>query len=274
MIDAQTFGAELAGIVKSATAPLIARIDALEKQLTAVSDRPAGLTAEQLADQLKAVEDRAKSHADAAMQKAAESKSDDEPEVLTVEDIKALIADGVEAAVSALPPAEKGADGRDGADGKDGSRGEKGESGADGVGLAGALIDRDGNLVITLTNGEAKSLGVVVGKDGQPGADGKNGADGLGFEDLEFVTDEHGRAVAKFQRGNVVKSVKLPCIIDRGPYRAGDAYEKGDAVSYGGSLWIAQTATGEKPESGDGWRLAAKKGRDGKDGVVKHTGGK
>lgn len=31
MIDAQAFGAELAAIVKAATAPLIARIDALEK---------------------------------------------------------------------------------------------------------------------------------------------------------------------------------------------------------------------------------------------------
>lgn len=37
MIDAKAFGAELAGIVKAATAPLMARIDALEK---ALADRP------------------------------------------------------------------------------------------------------------------------------------------------------------------------------------------------------------------------------------------
>ena len=37
MIDAKAFGAELAGIVKAATAPLQARIDALEK---ALADRP------------------------------------------------------------------------------------------------------------------------------------------------------------------------------------------------------------------------------------------
>ena len=69
---------------------------------------------------------------------------------------------------------------------KDGDPGDKGEPGKDGVGLAGALIDRDGNLVVTLANGEAKNLGQVVGKDGDPG---KDGTDGIGFESLEVSFD-------------------------------------------------------------------------------------
>jgi len=36
----------------------------------------------------------------------------------------------------------------------------------DGVGVAGAIIDRDGNLVLTTTDGAQKDLGKVVGKDG------------------------------------------------------------------------------------------------------------
>jgi hypothetical protein len=80
-------------------------------------------------------------------------------------DIDAMIA----RAVSALPPPR---DGTPGADGKDG---------ADGAGIADLLIDRDGCLVCTMTDGRMKSLGIVIGKDGMdgaPGADGRDGADG------------------------------------------------------------------------------------------------
>src|SRR5690606_11983325 len=86
----------------------------------------------------------------------------------------------------------------------------------DGIGLAGALIDRDGNLVVTLTNGEAKALGPVVGKDADPAAPGR---DGLGFEDLEFKTKD-GRLYAVFRRGDLVKEARLPGISYRGGWKA------------------------------------------------------
>ena len=47
------------------------------------------------------------------------------------------------------------------------------------------------------------------------------------------------------------------------------AYATGDAITWGGSLWIALRDNTEKPESGDAWQLAVKKGRDGRDGVIK-----
>src|SRR5690606_8088837 len=37
------------------------------------------------------------------------------------------------------------------------------EPGAPGVGLAGAVLDRNGSLIITLSDGSAKDLGCVVG---------------------------------------------------------------------------------------------------------------
>lgn len=151
--------------------------------------------------------------------------------------------------------------------GEAGPPGKDGDKGADGIGLAGALIDRDGQLVVTLTNGEAKQLGPVVGKNGDPG---KDGADGLGFDDLELITDEAGRAVAKFQRGEVVKSIVLPGFVDRGAFKAGTEYLRGDAVTFGGCLWIAQKDAPEgKPAEGECWRLAVRKGRDGRDTEAK-----
>lgn len=196
MIDAKAFGEELAGIVKAATAPLLARIEVLER---ALAERP-------------------------------------EP-----------------------------AAGKDGRDGKDGAPGARGEPGRDGLDVKDLFRADGGHLVAVMSDGSTKDLGVFVGKDGEPGrdgADGKDGSDGLGFEDMSFEFDEHGRVIAKFQRGDMVKSVRLPGIVDRGPYKSGESYEKGDAVSYGGSLWIAQEPTGDKPDGGKGWRLAVKKGRD------------
>jgi hypothetical protein len=52
-------------------------------------------------------------------------------------------------------------------------------------------------------------------------------------------------------------------VIDRGVWREGQ-YKAGDAVTWAGSLWIAQKDTDAKPDSGDGWRLSVKRGRDGK----------
>lgn len=164
-----------------------------------------------------------------------------------IPDISALVVDAVTEAVKALPPAERG---------------------KDGVGLAGALIDREGSLVVTLTNGEAKTLGPVVGKD----ATGKDGADGLGFDDMEMDYDGERTFTFKFQKGERVVERKFvaPVMLDRGVYRPG-TFEKGDSVTYGGSIWIAQKETNAKPGQDDSWRLAVKKGRDGSDGTVKAT---
>ena len=154
---------------------------------------------------------------------------------VTVADVEPIIASAIERAVAALPVAK------------------------DGVGLAGAMIDRTGGLVVTLSDGKLCELGRVEGKNGEPG---------LGFDDMSIEQTGERQATLKFVRGEQVKTFDLtvPAVIDRGVFKEGQAYTLGDAVTFGGSLWIAQKDTGDKPDGPDtGWRLAVKKGRDGRD---------
>ena len=99
------------------------------------------------------------------------------------------------------------------------------------------------------------------------GRDGKDGADGLGFDDIDITHDgERGFKIAVV-RGERRKefTFHLPVVIERGVYKSGQDYTRGDAVTFDGSYWIAQkdTPTGKPGQSPD-WRLAVKKGRDGK----------
>lgn len=129
--------------------------------------------------------------------------------------------------------------------------------GKDGVGLAGASISRDGELVVTLSSGEQKSLGPVVGRDGKDGAD---------FSEFEFDYDGERTITIKGRGGEITKRVPVP--LDRGYWREGMACEKGDVVTESGTAWIALRETKGKPalENKEDWRIFARKGRDGKDG--------
>lgn len=77
----------------------------------------------------------------------------------------------------------------------------------------------------------------------------------------------------------LIKEFVLPIVIDRGVYRPEQKYAKGDGVTFGGSFWIAQVdeptekpgipAPGTPTGATGEWRLAVKKGRDGKDAGAK-----
>ena len=94
--------------------------------------------------------------------------------------------------------------------------------------------------------------------------------DGFGFDDLSAqLADDERTLLLRFSRGDEVKEfpVTMPVVLDRGVFREGTAYTRGDACTFGGSLWIAQGDTSAKPDAlASGWRLAVKRGRDGKDG--------
>lgn len=187
-------------------------------------------------------------------------------ELIDSDDIKSLVELRVKEEIARLPVAKDGAPGRDGIDGKDGAPGdkgdrgdqgppgEKGETGADGVGIAGAMIDRNGDLIVTTTKGQPINLGKVVGRDG---------AD---FTDVTIDYDGERTITIKGRGGEITK--RLPIPMDRGYWRQNMACEKGDIVTDSGNAWIALRATKQKPglDAPEDWRLFARKGRDGRDG--------
>lgn len=136
------------------------------------------------------------------------------------------------------------------------------QAGADGIGLAGALIDRTGALVITTTKGEAVNLGQVVGNDG------KDGRDGLSFDSAAGHYDAERGYVLALAAGDRKAEFVLPYMVHRGFWREGMGTKEGQSVTHDGALWIAKRANASKPclENADDWYLAARKGRDGKDG--------
>lgn len=163
--------------------------------------------------------------------------------VLGSDEIKCLVNLEAEAYLSENPP-------------------ERGEKGQDGAGIADLLIDREGNLVATMTDGRMKNLGPVVGKDGKPGENGKDGAD---FSDVEIDYDGERTIRIKGRGGEIVKRIPLP--LDKGYWSEGQ-YEKGDIVTHDGIAWIALRDTKAAPTVANkqDWRILARKGRDGRDG--------
>lgn len=210
--------------IDAATAPLLARIEALEGRLKAVADKPDGLTQETLT---------------------------------------ALVAEAVDVAVKALPVA------------KDGKDGAKGEPGRDGLDVKDLFRGEGGKLIAVMSDGQTKDLGEFVGKDGNDGADGKDGADGLGFDYLSVAYDGERRFELIFTKGYDERSFAfdLPMMLDRGLFTDGKDYRQGDSVTYGGCVWLAQKdAPTGKPGLSEDWRLAVKKGRDGKPGAAGKDG--
>lgn len=207
-------------------------------------------------------------------------------------------------------PGDRGERGERGADGAIGARGEQGDKGADGlhgkdgIGVMDAMIDREGNLILTLSNGQTKAVGAVVGKDGangtdgQPGRDvdplfvqdflskelakwprpkdgldGKDGAPGLSPDDFDWDFNPETRElrIALSRSGSVLAErtkVLDGMRIHRGVYEAGRTYEKGDSVSWDGSEWTAMAQTKERPGNGSTpWKLTVKHGEKGPRGA-------
>lgn len=190
---------------------------------------------------------------------------------VTTDDVAPLIAAEVAKAVAAIPVPTNGKDGAE---------------------IADALIDRSGNLVITLSDGRMKELGRVVGENGAdvdtesvltviketvaaevakiPAP--RDGVDGVSWSDIAFeqAGERSIRCYAEKDGRRVERLIAFDVPIYRGFYEAGREYAKGDMVTFAGCLWHCnESATTDKPAETPGcktWTLAARKGRDGKDG--------
>jgi len=128
---------------------------------------------------------------------------------------------------------------------------------------------------------EVRALARQPGPQGPPGPAGKNAADVQLFKDYidqavasqiagifskATVTSPDDGRTFHVKLAGITHTITTALPIDRGVWRDG-AYKGGDAVSHGGSIWIAQQDTGTRPDMPDShWRLSVKRGRDGKDG--------
>lgn len=191
----------------------------------------------------------------------------------TNDDIKALIDEALSAIE--LPKGEKGETGERGIDGKDGRDGIDGLNGKDGISPTADEVAKamEGYFAKWALDFERKADGVLskaVDKLRQP-EDGKPGRDAIELKDFEISLADDGRTVNMvLKRGEdlIERSVKIPSILDRGVFRDGQEYEKGDGVTYGGCFWIAQKDMPEgKPGANEDWRMAVKRGRDGRESV-------
>jgi hypothetical protein len=284
MFDPEKFGEAMGEAIRAAVAPLTRRIGDLEAQLAKAVDVPAEVERAVAAavaalpvprdgkDAVPIDKDAVVKEVLAQIPTPSNGKDGADGKSLSVDDVRPLLDDAVKAmqasaqtmlhdAIKAIPTPKDGAAGKDGANGKDG---EPGERGADGLGLAGAMIDRDGSLQITMTNGEVKSLGKVVGKDGA------DGVDGVSFEtfEMEYLPESHEISVKAAVIGRT-KELRYPAggIRPAGYWREGTRAKSGEAWVNDGSLWIAVKDCQSKPGLNDeAWIIAARKGKDGERG--------
>lgn len=248
--------AEAVGEARAAdTAQVRAWMDGVEERLAALPTPLDGKDADPEAT--RQMVEEAVTAAVSALPSAEPGKS------VTVDDVAPMLAELVDKAVRAIPVPK---------DGKDG------------VGIKELLIDRVGDLVATMTDGDVRRIGQVVGKDADMPALEKmaremiealpkprDGLDGIGFDDMAASYDGERTVTLRFEKGDRAKefAFNMPIVLDRGVFKEGAEYKAGDGVTWGRHFWIAQRDTADKPEPGSGWRLAVKSGRDGKDGVLK-----
>lgn len=302
MIDPVEFGKAMGAIVREATAPLIERIGSLEKALAerpdleAIAKQAAALIPmpkdgepgqdadmealkAHLGELVKAIpapadgqsvtiDDVAPMIRDEVAKAVAEVPPAKDGESVTVDDVRPILAELVSKAVSDLPQPQPGKDAdmdalRAYVDGLVKSLDlPKGPSVDE---VAATFERRFSDLTLSWERQARDTLEKAADRMPKP----QDGRDALPLESFDLALGEDGRTVTvKMQAGETVieKSVKIASVMDRGVYSSEGSYEKGDGTTYGGCYWIAQKdAPAGAPGASADWRMAVKKGRDGKD---------
>ena len=116
-----------------------------------------------------------------------------------------------------------------------------GENGQNGVGIASTEINRSGELLITLTNGRTFNLGKITGEDGRNGADGK---DAPTITSMSY--NKNGELIIKMSDGTEINAGKpgnsaYDTDIKK-PVVTISGYQKSRTVDYGTSITFHSTA--------------------------------
>ncbi len=107
---------------------------------------------------------------------------------------------------------------------------------------------------------EVRALARMPGPTGEKG---EKGEPGLGFDDLTY----DGERRFTYKRFDDERVFVVPFMIYRGLWSRDQAYERGDCITSDGGIWHAETNTIagiDRPGISKAWKLAVKRGRDGK----------
>lgn len=93
--------------------------------------------------------------------------------------------------------------------------------------------------------------------------------DGVGTIDINYDGERQIKLTLSKSSGAVIeKEINMPILIERGVFRENETYSMNDGVTYGGSYWIAKKDNpAGRPGASDDFRLAVKRGRDGRESV-------
>lgn len=166
---------------------------------------------------------------------------------------------------------EKGADGQNGIDGQAGADGQNGIDGRDALQLdilpeivatksypRGTYAQHDGG-VFKASRTTDPIAGIEPHRAGWDVV--LRGVSGVEVEQLNDST----LAIKTKMTGGTdhVAKFSIPVMVYKGVWTSGE-YQKGETVTWGGSVWHCNEATDTKPGEGGAWTLAVKRGRDGK----------
>lgn len=212
-------------------------------------------------------------------------------ESVSVDDVRPIVDELVKAAVSEIPAPKDGKDGADGEAGKSVSVDdvlpfidqkieervakielpEKGKDGDDGRDAAAI------NILPEIDFNKSYPRGTYASHNGGMWCSHSKTVNERGWDcivngiadiDIKLDSDRQVSVVHTDSRGvKTEKTFSIPSMVYRGVWRDGDSYEKGDTVTWAGSLWHCDENTKEKPgtvKDSKSWTLAAKKGRDAK----------
>jgi len=180
-----------------------------------------------------------------------------------------------------------GADGRDGVNGKDGRDGTDGRDGRDGRDGIDGRDASDLDVLPAIDFSKVYGRGTLASHKGGlwrafTNTDGEHGWACIvdGVDGIAIEAEERGFVISITRSTSAVQTFRCapPALIYRGVYEYGRRYEPGDVVTFGGSVWHCNAATGAKPDEHTDdpvkpWTLAVKRGRDGKDAPARVTQG-
>jgi hypothetical protein len=171
------------------------------------------------------------------------------------------------------PPGAAGLTGVAGIDGRMGEVGPRGEKGLDGrdappVDIDAVVVKVLERVPVPIPGRDGRDGAPGIGSKGESGKDGRDGVDGkdatIHIDDFEMAIEGRTlRLSLKCGEQTITREGRIPGVpLYRGMYKHGDAYDNGDLITHGGSLWHNRQDGNKEGPPGNGWTLAAKRGKD------------